>query len=144
MKMKKLHLNKEDYGQWIVALCTILWPVAACVYSLVKAMSNGYPVKSPLLSLVAILAVAVALYYPVMRAESINQFDIKGHGLEFINRQIFGGFAMCFIAVLPEVNQMAEYGYTNYVAMVLFWIWVAVVSLILLLLVLIFGFGWGD
>ena len=125
-----------------MALCTILWPVAACVYSLVVAMKNGYPVKSPLISLGVILAVAIALYYPVMKSESISQFEMRGK--EFTNRLIFGGFAMCFIALFPEVNQMAEYGYTNYVAMLLFWIWVAVVSLILLLLVLIFGFGWGD
>ena len=142
--MRKLRINKEDYGQWIVALCTILWPVAACVYSLVVAMKNGYPVKSPLISLGVILALAIALYYPVMKSESICQFDLRGHGLDFNIRMVFGGFIMCLIALFHEVNHMVIYGYTNYIAMVLLGLWGAFFAITVILLVVLFGLSWND
>jgi len=60
----------------IVALI-VCGPVAVCVSSVVRAIEYGYSCERPLISLIAVLAVALALYYPVAKAKTMDEFNLN-------------------------------------------------------------------
>ena len=138
--MKKI--KKLVFSGWSLVAFTVIGPVAVCVSSFVRALTNGYSVEHPLVSLVMITLVTLALYYPVAKAKSISEFD-QQHDFDFIQRLIFGGFGFCFLAVFPELEQCHEFGYENNIMSWLFTGWLYFFIGFWVLAILMFGLSIG-
>jgi len=138
--MKKI--KNLVFSGWSFAAFTIVGPVAVCLSSIIRAIIEGYSLERPLWSLLAIVLVTLMLYVPVARAKSISEFEFA-HEFDFGQRVVFGGFALCFIAIFPELEQSREFGYTNHIMMWLFQGWVAFAILFWVLVIAIYGLGIG-
>lgn len=130
------------FSGWSIAAFTVFGPVAVCVSSIVRALMYGYSVERPLMALAVIIAVVLALYYPVAKVKDIHRFDMSNE-FDFTQRLIFGGFVLCFIAIFPELEQTKEFGYENHIMLWLFYGWMGFFFLFWALVILIFGFGLG-
>lgn len=130
------------FSVWSLVTFVLTGPVLVCGYSLYMAILHGYSIERPLYSLLAIAVVAFALYYPMWRAEDMREFDCS-HEFESVQRIVFGGTAMAFIALFPEIGQTAEFCYTNPIMGWLFNGWSAFVMGLFALVILVFGLGVG-
>lgn len=126
---------------WFIAACTVIGPVAVCVSSIIRALLNGYSCERPLWSLLVIILMTMVMYLPVVKAGGIEAYN-RRNDWGFSTTVVYGGFALCFIAVGPELEQCKEFSYTNHIMVGLFYVWVTLFFLFWAYVILVFGLGW--